>query len=116
MSSPLSRASSRWLIISLCRKSSTGIVLLLPVSIVRGLYGSPDAFQGGFVSAIEATTNFIGSLHLRRPRLCSESRRQQTVSESGAQTETQLWPAGGPGGRRRTLRRTPSRLHGATPQ
>src|SRR5215211_8801370 len=66
MSSPLSRASSRWLIILLCRKSSTGIVVLLPVSIVSGLYGSPDAFQGDFVSAIEQTTSFIGSLHLRR--------------------------------------------------
>src|SRR5829696_3532645 len=65
MSSPLSRASSRWLIISLCRKSSIGIVVLLPVSIVSGLYGSPDAFQGDFVSALEQTTSFISSLHVR---------------------------------------------------
>src|SRR5919112_5707271 len=53
MSSPLSRASSRWLIISLCRKSSTGIVVLLPVLVVSGLYGSPDPFQGHFVSSID---------------------------------------------------------------
>src|SRR5215216_3454584 len=98
MSSPLSRASSRWLIISLCRKSSTGIVLLLPVSIVRGLYGSPDAFQGGFVSAIEPTTTFIGSPPPRRPRFCSAAGRHQTVSGSGAQTEIQLWQGGGRGG------------------
>src|SRR5215212_4829852 len=50
MSSPLSRASSRWLIISLCRKSSTGIVPLLPVLVVSGLYASPEAFQEDFVS------------------------------------------------------------------
>src|SRR5215208_8246693 len=116
MSSPLSRASSRWLIISLCRKSSTGIVVLLPVSIVSGLYGSADAFQGDFVSAIEQTTSFIGSLHLRRLRLCSAWRRQRTVSGSGVRKEIPLWPAGGTDGRRRTLRRIPSRLHGATPQ
>src|SRR5215217_7201592 len=116
MSSPLSKASSRWLIISLCRKSSNGIVVLLPVLVVSGLYESPDAFQGDFVSALEQTTSFIGSLHLGRPRLCSAWKRQRTVSGSGARTEIPLWPAGGPGGQRRTLRRTPSRPHGATPQ
>src|SRR5215208_7786210 len=116
MSSPLSRASSRWLIILLCRKLSTAIVTLLPVLIVSGLYGSPEAFQGDLVSALEQTTSFIGSLHLRRPRLCSAWRRQRTVSGSGARTEIPLWPAGGSGGQRRTLRRTPSRPHGATPR
>src|SRR5215203_364214 len=51
MSSPLSRASSRWLIISLCRKSSTGIVALLPVLVARLLYGPTDMPQEDFPTA-----------------------------------------------------------------
>src|SRR5215203_571182 len=109
ISSPLSRASSRWLIISLCRKSSTGIVPLLPVLMVSGLYGSTAAFQEDFVSAIESSTSFIGSLHLRRLRPCSAGSWPRTVSRAGARTVYLPCPAYGPLGRRRTRRRTPYR-------
>src|SRR5215212_8662075 len=115
MSSPLSRASSRWSIISLCRRSSRGIVALLPVLVVGGLYGSPEAFQGDFASAIESTTSSIGSLHPRRLWSCSSGSRPRTASGPAVRTEDLLWLGGEPGGRRRRPRRTPSPPHGTTP-
>src|SRR5215212_1099542 len=113
MSSPLSRASSRWLIISLLRKSSTGIVFLsfrsrLPADCTdrRSRPKGVSYLPLNRPQALPIRSTLDGG---HAPQRVGHEPPLDHAHERGP-----LWLVGEPGGRRRTPRMTPSCPRGAT--